>query len=355
MRRIARAVFTFDNPPVIAGCAAAVGKKEGEGPLGNCFDRVFEDNLLGEETWEKAESRLVTEAVSACLEKTSLTADDVDVIFTGDLLNQCIASTFGLRAMGVPHVGMYGACSTMASSLISAAVYTESGAAQRSIAVTSSHFSSSERQFRTPLQYGGQRTPTAQWTVTGSGAIVLEASGEAEENSLSPCAGTQSDAKVCIHSASIGTIEDLGVTDPCNMGAAMAPAAARTIIRHLTALHAAPEDYDLILTGDLGFVGSELLCELLLRENIDISKQHNDGGMMIYHRKEQDVHAGGSGCGCSASVLCGHVLPRMMQGELMRVLFVATGALMSPTSSFQGESIPGVAHALELQYRFMPQ
>lgn len=336
MKRAGRSSFIFNNAPGIRSFAAAVGKKEGEGPLGNCFDRVFEDNLLGEDSWEKAESRLVTEAVTVCLEKTSFSAEDIDVIFTGDLLNQCIASTFGLRAMGIPHVGMYGACSTMASSLINAAVFVGSGAAERAIAVTSSHFSSSERQFRNPLQYGGQRTPTAQWTVTGSGAIMLEKCENSAQSSVS------------IAAATIGTIEDLGVTDANNMGAAMAPAAAQTITRHLTDRRLTPNDFDLILTGDLGFVGTELLYELLMRENIDIVSCHNDGGMMIFDRKTQDVHAGGSGCGCSASVLCGYVLPKLNTGELKRVLFVATGALMSPTSSFQGESIPGVAHAVEI-------
>lgn len=344
MKAIGRASFVFSRPPCILGCASAVGKKEGEGPLGADFDRVFEDNLLGEDTWEKAESRLVTEAVTAALEKTELTADGIDAIFTGDLLNQCIASTFGMRDMGIPHIGMYGACSTMASSLISAAVFAASGAAKRTIAVTSSHFSSSERQFRYPLQYGGQRPPTAQWTVTGSGAVIL-CSGQDESGEAS----SAENRGAVISAATIGTIEDLGITDANNMGAAMAPAAARTILRHLTARRTSPEAYDLILTGDLGFVGSELLHELLARENIDITANHNDCGKMIYRRKEQDVHAGGSGCGCSASVLCSQIIPRIMNGELKRVLFAATGALMSTTSSWQGESIPGVAHAVELQ------
>lgn len=343
MKRIGRASFSFTQPPCILGCASAVGKKEGEGPLGESFDRVFDDNLLGEDSWEKAESRLVTEAVTAALEKTQLAAEDIDAIFTGDLLNQCIASTFGMRAMGIPHVGMYGACSTMASSLISAAVFTSSGAAQRSIAVTSSHFSSSERQFRYPLQYGGQRPPTAQWTVTGSGAVIL-----GREPCKSDGAASAASGGAVISAATIGTIEDLGITDANNMGAAMAPAAACTITRHLAALNTTPSSYDLILTGDLGYVGSDLLYELLDRDNIDITAQHDDGGKMIFHRKEQDVHAGGSGCGCSASVLCSQVIPRIMNGELRRVLFVATGALMSTTSSWQGESIPGVAHAVEL-------
>lgn len=207
-----RASFTFEHTPRILAYAAAVGKKEGEGPLGQCFDRVFEDNLLGEDSWEKAESRLVTEAVNACMDKASLTPEGIDAIFTGDLLNQCIASTFGLRSMGIPHIGMYGACSTMASTLISAAVFAESGAANITMAATSSHFSSSERQFRNPLRYGGQRPPTAQWTVTGAGAIVLSVQS-----------GSANAGGIVVTAATVGTIEDLGVTDVNNMGAAMAP------------------------------------------------------------------------------------------------------------------------------------
>ncbi len=212
MYRSERGSFIFRQPPEILGFAAVVGKKEGEGPLGGCFDRVFEDNLLGEDSWEKAESGLVTEAVKTCIQKSGITEDAVDVLFTGDLLNQCIASTFGLRSLGIPHIGMYGACSTMASSLISAAVYVGAGAAERAIAVTSSHFSSSERQFRNPLQYGGQRPPVSQWTVTGSGAAAVGSGADRTD-----AAGV----KIC--SATVGTIEDLGVTDANNMGAAMAP------------------------------------------------------------------------------------------------------------------------------------
>jgi stage V sporulation protein AD len=252
-------------------------------------------------------------------------------MFSGDLLNQCIASTFGLRSLGIPHMGVYGACSTMVEALINAAVFVECGAANICAAVTSSHFCSSERQFRTPLGYGGQRSPSAQWTVTGAGAAIVGRGGG-----------------ISVASACIGIIDDLGIKDPCNMGAAMAPAAANTIQRYLTDTRTSPADYDLILTGDLGFVGSELLRELLARENIDLGDRHNDCGMMIFDREAQDVHAGGSGCGCIGSVLCSHIMQQLQNGELHRILAIATGALMSTTSSWQGESIPGVAHLIEL-------
>ena len=331
MSRTARGTFSFERNIAVAGFASSAGKKEAEGPLGGEFDLVFKDNLLGEDSWEKAESRMQYETVQQCMKKCGLTADGFDAVFSGDLLDQCIASTFGLRGLGIPHFGIYGACSTMALAMLSAASAIEAGFAERCIAVTSSHFSSAERQFRNPLQYGGQRTPTAQWTVTGAGAVALGTEG-----------------KIRITAATLGVIQDFGITDVSNMGAAMAPAAADTIERHLSGTGGTVSDYDLIMTGDLGFVGSELLTELLEKDGIVLRGVHNDGGMMIYDREKQDVHAGGSGCGCSASVLCCHVLPRMERGELKHVLFVGTGALLSPTSAFQGESIPSVAHAVEL-------
>lgn len=334
MSRLARGTFTFERNIGIAGAAGVAGKKESEGPLGSYFDRTYSDNLLGEDSWEKAESRMQTDVIELCMQKCRMTASDFDAVFSGDLLNQCIASTFGIRALNIPHIGMYGACSTMASTLLSAALMLEAGCAEKCIAMTSSHFSSAERQYRNPIQYGGQRTPTAQWTVTGAGAAAL----------------TDGD-DIRIVSGTVGIIQDLGVKDVNNMGAAMAPAAADTIERHLKNTGASPNDFDLILTGDLGYVGSELLEELLLRDSVDISGVHRDGGVMIFDRDKQDVHAGGSGCGCSASVLCGHILPQMKSGKLRRVLFVGTGALQSPTSAFQGESVPSVAHAVELRVK----
>lgn len=332
-KRIGRYTLQMEHMPSVQGFASVCGKKESDGPLGKHFSKVFSDDLAGESTWEKAESRFQSEAVNLALEKANVTADDIDFIFAGDLLNQCISSTFGLRNLGIPFVGQYGACSTMAQTLALSSIMVESGMANRCVAVTSSHFCSAERQFRFPLEYGGQRTPTAQWTVTGSGAIVVGNTGE------SPC----------ISAVTIGKIADLGIKDPNNMGAAMAPAAAETITSFLKDTNTNASNYDLILTGDLGYVGSELLNELLQRDGIDISNIHKDCGLMIYNLKEQDVHAGGSGCGCSAIVLCSIILNKLKNAELNNVLFIATGALMSPTSSQQGESIPGIAHLIHLQ------
>ncbi len=322
----------LSSRPVILGYAAVAGKKEGEGPLGKGFDHVFTDTTLGEKTWEKAESMLQKEAATRAIHKAGLSPSQVQHLFAGDLLNQCTASTFGLRELDIPLYGQFGACSTMAQTLSMAAIFVDSGAADLCCAVTSSHFCTAERQFRFPLEYGGQRTPTAQWTVTGAGAAVVGMGGSG----------------VHISQLLAGRQVDLGVTDTNNMGAAMAPAAADTIERFLTDTHTTPQDYDLILTGDLGAVGSEMLHTLLKKQGITLGDRHNDGGLMIYDRDRQDVHAGGSGCGCSAAVLCSYVLQQMESGSLQDVLFIGTGALMSPTTSQQGESIPGIAHLVHL-------
>ncbi len=332
-KRLGRGTIELEKKPNIIGNAAVVGKKEGEGPLAKEFDEVFEDITMGEDSWEKAESLLLKNAVKKALSKAAVNKDEVDAIFSGDLLNQCIGSSFGLRDFEIPFGGLFGACSTMALSLIMASLAIETGGFNCTVAATSSHFCSAEKQFRFPLEYGGQRTPTAQWTVTGSGAAVLKQTA----SSISPY----------IDKLHLGTIRDFDITDANNMGAAMAPAAAKTISDFLTDTKTAPSDYDLILTGDLGFVGSELLRQLLIRENhIDIKSVHNDCGMLIFDREQQDVHAGGSGCGCSASVLCSHIINSIRSGKYGKVLFVATGALMSSVSSLQGESIPGIAHAV---------
>ncbi len=331
--RLGRGIIEFEKPPRVVSCAAVVGKMEKEGPLGTCFDLTHEDNILGEDSWEKAESKLQLEAVTTALQKAELKCSDLDFLFAGDLLNQCIASTFGLITTGVPFIGMYGACSTMASTLMTASVFVSEGCASLAAAVTSSHFCSAERQYRMPLQYGGQRPPTAQWTVTGSGSVILS--------------GDENTSSVGITAACAGIINDLGIKDPNNMGAAMAPAACSTIERFFSVGNRSPEDYDVIMTGDLGFVGNDILVELLSRDGIDCGSRLTDGGMLIYDRKAQDVHAGGSGCGCSASVLCGYFLPKLQSGEIKKMLFIATGALLSPTSSYQGEAIPAVAHAIE--------
>lgn len=332
-QRLGRYTLKMEHMPSVQGYAAVCGKKEGDGPLGKHFDFVYEDTTLGESSWEKAESRLQTDAVNRALQKAGVTSSDIDYIFAGDLLNQCISSTFGLRSLSIPFLGQYGACSTMAQTLAMSAILVETGAARRCVAVTSSHFCSAERQFRFPLEYGGQRTPTSQWTVTGSGAAVVGNTGN------SPY----------ISAVTVGRITDLGIKDANNMGAAMAPAAYSTLTDFLKDTETSPADYDLIVTGDLGEVGSELLKELLQKDGIDISKKHVDCGLLIYNREKQDVHAGGSGCGCAGSVLCSYLLNRLKSGELKNILFMATGALMSPTSSQQGESIPGIAHLIHFK------
>lgn len=330
--RIGKYTIEMKNSPTLKSFAATCGKKESEGPLGDKFDKVFLDTTLGEDSWEKAESRLQTETVNITLKKANMNASDVNYIFAGDLLNQCMSSAFGLRSLDIPFLGQFGACSTMAQSLFLAATSIESGIANYSIAVTSSHYCSSERQFRFPLQYGGQRTPTAQWTVTGSGAILV----------------SQKEPGPKIKYCTIGRITDLGIKDANNMGAAMAPSAAKTLLSFFDDTKTKPSEYDLILTGDLGEVGSDLLKKLLEKENIYLGENYNDCGLMMYHKEEQDVHAGGSGCGCSASILCSYILSKIKNHELKNILFVATGALMSPTSAQQGESIPGVAHLINI-------
>ena len=333
MKRIGKRTIIFENKPRIISYGSVVGKKEHEGPLSNEFDSYTTDSFFGEKSFEKAESKLQKTAVQTALDKAGLTPDDIDNIFAGDLLNQCIGSSFGLRSFGIPFIGLYGACSTMALSAGLAAVFIDSGAAKKTVSVTSSHFCSAERQYRFPLNYGSQRTPTAQWTVTGSGALILGKDG----------------GDIYISSVTFGEIEDLNIKDANNMGAAMAPAAAGTLLNFFKDTETKPDDYDIIFTGDLGYVGTNLLYELLEREGIDIRCRHSDCGTLIFDRKEQDGHAGGSGCGCSASVLCSYIMHRLEKGDFGNILFMSTGALMSPTSSFQGESIPGIAHLLNIK------
>lgn len=332
-KRIGRYTLQMEHRPSVQGFASVVGKKESEGPLGKEFDRCYDDTTLGEDSWEKAEARLQTEAVNLAISKAGVTNKDIDYILAGDLLNQCISSTFGLRALDIPFLGQYGACSTMSQTLALSAILVETGAARLAVAVTSSHFCSAERQFRFPLEYGGQRTPTAQWTATAAGSAVVGNGGQ------SPF----------ISAVTIGRIADLGIKDAANMGAAMAPAAASTLLDFLQDTNTRPEDYDMLLTGDLGQVGCDLMQEILRKNDVDIAKIHKDCGLMIFDQEKQDVHAGGSGCGCSAAVLCSLIMTQLKQGRLKNVLFLGTGALMSPTSQQQGESIPGVAHLINLR------
>lgn len=323
----------FDSPPIITGHAGVAGKKEGEGPLAEDFDAIFEDTTMGQQSYELAESAMLHDAIIRALSYAGVSPSQVDFVLSGDLLDQCMGSAFALKDLDIASIGLYGACSTMALSLSVGSMLVDAGA-DCVVAGTSSHFCSSERQFRFPLEYGGQRPPTAQWTVTGAGSAVLEKHGSG----------------IKVKAVQIGTITDLGITDANNMGAAMAPAAARTIADFLNDTGSKPQDYDLILTGDLGYTGSELLYQLLEQDHkIKLRGYHRDCGMMIYDLKEQDVNSGGSGCGCSASVLCSHIMKNMEKGKLRRVLFVATGALMSPTSNKQGNPIPGIAHAVLLE------
>ena len=331
--RIGHNTIQLTQPPVILGAAAVGTPMEGEGPLAQAFDYLYDSAKAGAKTWEQAESRLQSKAIRLALDKAGLKPQQTQLLLGGDLLNQCMATSFAVRGLHIPLAGVYGACSTMALTLALAAVLTESGAVQNAVAATSSHFCAAEKQFRMPLEYGGQRPPTAQWTATAAGAAVIGDRGEG----------------VRIEAVHFGRIEDYGVTDSANMGAAMAPAAAGTIASFLRDTQTSPRDYDLILTGDLGAVGTRLLLQLLRQEHgISIADVHADCGLMLYDQAAQDVHAGGSGCGCSAAVVCGHIIPRLREGTLRRVLFVGTGALLSGVSPLQGESVPGIAHAVLL-------
>ena len=335
LKRIGTGTILLPNRPGIAQTAAIVGKKEGSGPLHGEFDAVIEDDLFGEETWEKAESRFHYTAADTCLKKAGATPESVDVTLGGDLLNQIMAASTAAQKLQTPFLGIYGACSTMAETLCIGAMLCDGGYARRALCCASSHFCSAERQYRFPLEYGGVRTPTAQWTVTGAGSCILKSLKKG----------------ICVARATVGRIVDLGVSDANNMGAAMAPAAAQTLECYLEDTKTSPEDYDMIITGDLGEVGSKSLYDLLERDGINIRKQHNDCGLMIFERSNQDVHAGGSGCGCAASVLCSKIMDDFQNGLVQNILFMATGALMSPTSSGQGANIPSIAHLVNLKIK----
>lgn len=322
--------FRFADPPVISAWASVAGKKEKAGPLGSCFDITSEDAYFGQSSWELGEKQMQHLALNKVMEKAGIDKSALSVVFSGDLLNQCIGSSFTLRNTGIPHLGLYGACSTMAESLLLAAMTIGGGYFENAVAMTSSHFASSERQYRFPLGYGGQRTPTAQWTVTGSGAALLTKTGKGPK----------------IESCTVGTVTDLGIKDANNMGAAMAPAALATIKAHFSDLNTDADAYDLIVTGDLGQLGKEALLALARKEGISLGGKLTDCGTMVFDLQSQDVHSGGSGCGCSAITLCGYFLDKLHKGQLKRILFCGTGALLSPTSTQQGLPIPGVCHAV---------
>lgn len=324
--------FTFENPPVISAWASVAGKKESEGPLNPYFDITFRDTYFGQKTWELAEKHMQQLALQKLAEKAGMSAQNFDLVFSGDLLNQCIGSSFTLRNTGIPHLGLYGACSTMAEGLLMASMAVGGGFQDHAVAMTSSHFASSERQYRFPLGYGGQRTPTSQWTVTGSGAALISSQGKGPK----------------ITACTIGTVTDLGIKDANNMGSAMAPAAFDTIQAHFQDMNTGPEDFDLIVTGDLGQLGQEMLMQIARYHGIYLGGKLQDCGTLIFNNIKQDVHAGGSGCGCSAITLCGYLLSKLQKGTLKNILFCGTGALLSPTSTQQGLPIPGVCHAVAI-------
>lgn len=331
-KKLGKQTVKLSNPPSIVATASIVGPKEGEGPLKLFFDEIIGDELWGEKTWERAESKLMRETLGKILGKADKAPADVDYILAGDLLNQCIAANFGLRESEIPFFGVFGACSTMGESMSLGSMLIDGGFADHVVCMTSSHFCSAEKQFRFPLALGSQRPPTAQWTVTGSGGAMLSNQG----------------AGPYITYVTTGKIVDLGIKDANNMGAAMAPAAADTIFSHFKDTGFTPEEYDLILTGDLGSLGKQICIEILMENGYRITDRYNDCGLMIYDQKTQDSHCGGSGCGCSATTFAGFVYNQLTKGVLKKVLFVPTGALLSPTSTQQGETIPCIAHAVSI-------
>ena len=323
-------ILKFDGAAIV-GTASVVGKEEYAGPLGEYFDLHDSTDKFGMKTWELAESEMQRLAFNTALSKLSLCEKSVGALFAGDLLNQCVSSSYGLLDFDIPYFGLYGACSTAVEAMILAAATVSAGYFETAAAVTSSHFCASERQYRTPIEYGAQRAPTAQWTVTGAGAFMIRREG-----------------RIAIREALPGIVVEKGVCDAANMGAAMAPAAADTLLRYFETSGCSPDDFDMIVSGDLGREGASILCELLLSEGLDIRKNYRDCGVMIYDIERQDKHSGGSGCGCSASVLAAYICPLIESGELKNVLVVGTGAMMSPSSIQQGQAIPAIAHLIRL-------
>lgn len=330
--RLSRQTWQFTDDVRIQSTATVVGPKEGEGPLGTYFDKVYDDHYAGKQTWEEAERQLMEDAVRLALQKANLTEKDIDMILAGDLLNQNITANFTAELLSIPTLGMYGACSTSMLTLANAAALVNAGFAEKAIAACSSHNATAERQYRYPTEYGGQKPPTAQWTVTGAGAAVVGLGGTGPR----------------ITHATIGKVIDMGVKDPFDMGSAMAPAAYDTLSAHFRDVERSPQDYDLIVTGDLAEVGSAILKELMAAKGFDLEHVYNDCGLMIY-TKDQGVFAGASGCASSAAVVYSYIMEQMREGKLKRVLVCATGALLSPTSYQQGNTIPCIAHAVALE------
>lgn len=335
MGHIGKQTIVYKTPPVIINAYSSAGPKEQNGPLGEYFDNKLKDELLGEDSWEKAEARMIQQTVQGLLDQARKLPSDIQYIFAGDLQNQVVASTFGLKDFNIPFFGLYGACSTMGESMSLASMMIAGGMADLVIAGTSSHYCAAEKQFRFPLEYAGQRTMAQHWTVTGSGFVLLSRNGEGPK----------------ITAVTTGKIVDLGITDTFNMGAAMAPAAVDTILTHLEDTNQKPSDFDAIFTGDLGNWGVDIANELAKKSGVDISPILNDCGKMIFDDKRQETNAGGSGCGCSASVFTGYIYKEMLKNKLKKILLVPTGALMSPGSSQQGNTIPGIAHAVCIEMK----
>lgn len=332
-KRLGKQTLKLSKPPSMIANASIVGPKEGEGPLAKYFDQILEDDYFGEDSWEKAESKMLREVIKNAIKKSGRGNTGINFMFAGDLLNQIVSSSFAARELQIPFVGLYGACSTMAESLCMGSMLLDGGFAEAVVCATSSHFSSAERQYRFPLEQGVQRPPFAQWTVTGAGAAILSEAGNGPY----------------ITCLTIGKVLDFGIKDANNMGAAMAPAAVDTITAHLRETGRSPGYYDLIVTGDLGNVGKAIALDMMKKEGYNLEKVYDDCGSMIFDGARQDTHAGGSGCGCSAVVLNGYIAKEMEKGNLKKVLLVATGALLSPTTTWQGESIPSIAHAVAIE------
>lgn len=344
---VGRASMKPGEPVYVLNSGSVVGTKEGQGPLGLLFDMVGEDDMFGCKTWEEAESSLQKEAVYLALSKAGLKAEDISLMFAGDLLGQSIATSFGISTYQIPLFGVYGACSTCGESLTLGTMSIAGGFAKRAVCVTSSHFASAEKEFRFPLDYGSQRPLSATWTVTGSGAFVLGNEQAAQEQKKAE--GSRKGPRARITGLTVGKIVDYGLKDSMNMGACMAPAAASTLEQHFVDFDSQPEDYDKIITGDLGKVGQRVLIDLLKDKNYDISEQHMDCGIEIFDADSQDTHSGGSGCGCSAVTLSAYILKQLEEHNWKKVLFMPTGALLSKTSFNEGKSVPGIAHGLVLE------
>lgn len=333
MKKIGKHTIKFDTPPTILETACIVGPKEADGPLAKYFDKCLDDEFWGEDSWEKAESKIIKETVNTAISKSKLATSEIDYCFAGDLLNQCISSGFGLRDVNIPFFGIFGACSTFVEGLSLASIFAEGHFATNCLCATSSHFCSAEKQFRFPLELGNQRPLSSQWTVTGSGAAIVSANGQGPfVTTITP-----------------GKIVDMGIKDANNMGAAMAPAALDTLLTHFEDTKRNPSYYDGIFTGDLGHVGKEILIELAEKRGFHIKSNYNDCGVMIFDKGSQDTHSGGSGCACCGSVFSGYLFNQLKQKKLKKILLIATGALMNSTSSQQGESIPSIAHAVSIE------